>query len=200
MTGNASPIELWLPAWREEWLALAAVLTTEQLGALFRLRLAAWGQSPPCTLPNSGEQLGTMSGLGARWMDVGEPIRDMLRLVDTARGPRLLDPALLARYDEQLERHRIASVRRAAGAEGGKRSAAVRDNRAPSKPGSNGRSKAPVLLRGVLSSVVSSEKVQSTEHAEANAEANHEAKAGDGAAVNWRELVDPVRAAAEAGR
>lgn len=110
----------WMPVYLEEWLSIR--LTPEQKGALMDLRAFAWKADPPCTVPDDDARLAVISGLGPRWGDAGEPIRELL--TPTADG-RLCDRSLLVRYEEQLHKHRIRS---SAGATGGKVSAKTRAN------------------------------------------------------------------------
>jgi hypothetical protein len=108
---GATPSSLyWFPLAVEELMALAASMTPEQLGALFRLRAFAWRQNPPATLPRDPARLAVISGLGDRWAAESAPL--MERMVDLESHPdRIAEGWLLDRYREQLAKYVSASTR-----------------------------------------------------------------------------------------
>ncbi len=98
----------WMPVYIDDLLSLAAVLTTEQLGALMRLRAHAWRSEPPCSLPDSDARLSVISGLNGTW----DASKDALREIFTPDGSgRLIDQTLLYRWNEQKAKHASYSKR-----------------------------------------------------------------------------------------
>lgn len=182
----------WRPLYTEEVHTLAAMLGNELGMAVLRLRAHAWHQKPRCTLPDSDATLARISGLGASWADHGTEIRAMLKS-DPATG-RLVDVTLLRSYVEQAIKADISEARKYAGHTGGERSAEAR--RAPR--GSNGPSNRPTKVTDLLDPVIGSElqvgsAVENSEPGEATGQATGERVVG--ATTDWRELVDPARAA-----
>ncbi len=98
----------WMPVYVDDLLALAAVLTTEQLGAFMRLRCHAWRSEPPCTLPDSDARLSVISGLNGTWGANADALRELL---EPDGAGRLVDRTLLCRWNEQVAKHQSASNR-----------------------------------------------------------------------------------------
>lgn len=169
----------WMPTYVDDDLALAAAVTVEEFGAIKRLQAHAWKQEPPCTLPDDDRKLAAMSGLGARWGEVGDTVREHFTPCEDGR---LLDAGLHLRYQEQLKKHVARSL---AGSKGGR----------PRKAGPQASGNQPTKLGETLASLpVSSLSVlRSTAVRTENLEESKQPESP--AFENWREFVDPVRAA-----
>lgn len=71
-----------------EWLTGEATraMTPEQRGAFIDLLSHAWGQKPPCSLPDDDSKLAGWSGLGpTRWRKIGAFIREQFVRCDDGR-------------------------------------------------------------------------------------------------------------------
>lgn len=140
----------WMPSFIKDEQALLGRLTTLQFGALRRLRLYAWAQSRPCTLPNDDTRLAQIAGLSVdEWAANRDAIREFFEPTDPdGEGrSRLIDHELEAIFAKQLGRYLSASNR---GRMGG-RPAKAGDN----QPEKLGESSGLRGLRNHLDSVVS---------------------------------------------
>lgn len=100
----------WMPAYIDDDQALAATLTTLEFGALGRLKLHAWKQSPRCSLPDSDARLAVIAGVSVEtWRDdVGPALREHLTPIE---GGRVMLMGLRRRFLEQVEKHVSYSLR-----------------------------------------------------------------------------------------
>lgn len=102
----------WMPLWISDFQALSANLTPAQLGALMRMRAAAWVEDRPCTLPDSDARLASISGLGESWSANSDVLREYFVPTepDSHGKPRLIDHELEQLYAKQLARYLAAST------------------------------------------------------------------------------------------
>jgi uncharacterized protein YdaU (DUF1376 family) len=185
----------WMPSYVDEFFALAAMLTNEQLGAVMRLKHHAWKATPPCTLPDDDRKLATLSGLGMQWGTEGDAIRELFTPLDG----RLLDAELYRRFEEQLKKHVARSI---AGSKGGRprKAAPVANGNQPAK-----LSESPSLQQlsslSVLRSIttVRTENLEETKQNDKQPESSAFQPDPD-AGRDWREVMREAEARGRAPR
>lgn len=153
-----------MPLFINDTLALRARMSTLQFGALQSLRLNAWSEKPPCTLPDNDGALAAMSGLSAEeWAASAFVLRRFLTPTDgDASGPRLIDLELQKLYHKQFAKYMTAKLR---GERGGRPKAAK--EAAKNQPEKVGESPGFVELSNHLNSGLKSGSVEKTDGPEA---------------------------------
>lgn len=95
----------YFPIYCERFVVDTQLMTAEQAGAYMCLRVNAWLQTPPCTLPNSVPDLEILARVGrGRWPKVRDRVMVKFRL----DGDRWICDELLDEYRKSLKRMEIS--------------------------------------------------------------------------------------------